>query len=86
MTSTCRNLENLIVYIICLLAIKNKQQERLMFSFYFVLYNVTLVGYSLQSPIITYTESIARSMQPIRSQDFRYHPCGGWGCNMVNFC
>ena len=47
MTSTCRNLENLIVYIICLLAIKNKQQERLMFSFYFVLYNVTLVGYSL---------------------------------------
>ena len=84
MTSTCRNLENLIVYIIYLLAVKNKQQERLMFSFYFVLYNVTLVGYSLQSPIIT--ESIAHSMKPIRSQDFLYHPCGGWGCNMVNFC
>ena len=47
MTSTCRNLENIIVYLIYLLAIKNKQQERLMFSFYFVLYNVTLVGYSL---------------------------------------
>ena len=36
MTSTCRNLENLIVYIIYLLAINTKQQERLMFSFYFV--------------------------------------------------
>ena len=84
MTSTCRNLENLIVYIIYLLAINTKQQERLMFSFYFVLYNVTLVGYSLQSPIIT--ESIARSMKPIRSQDFGYHPCGDGGCNMVNFC
>ena len=36
MTSLCRNLENLIVYIIYLLAINTKQQERLMFSFYFV--------------------------------------------------
>ena len=47
MTSTCRNLENLIVYIIYLLAINTKQQERLMFSFLFCFYNVTLVGYSL---------------------------------------
>ena len=85
MTSTCRNLENLIVYIIYLLAINTKQQERLMFSFYFVLYNVTLVGYSLQSPIIT--ESIACSVKPMRLQNFFISSLwGAGGCNMVKFC